>query len=207
MQHAVIIAHPKTRSLTHAAADAYAAEARELGRDVLIRDLYALDFDPRLRESELPSLSGVSPAPDIVAERQLLADVKVFVFVYPFWFNAPPAILKGYVDRVFGMGFGYGPAPGGGTEPLLDGRQLLSFSFSGAPEVWVNDTGALKSLMAIFDAHLARMCGLELLDHIHTGGIAPNMTEEAVDAVLDRVREATRTLFRPGGGSSALDLA
>jgi NAD(P)H dehydrogenase (quinone) len=206
MQHAVIIAHPKTQSLTHAAADAYAAEIRTLGHEALIRDLYAMDFDPRLQASELPSLSGVSPAQDIVAERRLLADVEVFVFVYPFWFNAPPAILKGYVDRVFGMGFGYGPAPGGGTEPLLDGRQLLSFSFSGAPEVWVNDTGALKSLMAIFDSHVARMCGLELVDHVHTGGIAPNMTEEAVTSVLDSVQETARTLFPAGGLRSALDL-
>lgn len=206
MKHAVIVAHPSRRSLTHAAAEAYASEIQGLGHRPLVRDLYAMNFDPRLQAGELPTQSGATPAADIVAERALLEDVKVFVLVYPFWFNAPPAILKGYVDRVFCLGFGFGPTPGG-TEPLLEGRQLLTFSFSGAPEHWVQDTGALRALMSLFDGHLARMCGLELVDHIHTGGIAPNMTEEAVAMILGSVREAARTLFGPNAAWSAGQLA
>jgi NAD(P)H dehydrogenase (quinone) len=195
MKHAVIIAHPNPLSLTQSAGRAYADAARALGDDVVIRDLYAMDFDPRLQAAEIPGLELPQPGPDVVEERALLKDVDVFALVYPFWFNAAPAILKGYVDRVFSMGFGYAPALGGGTETLLDGRRLISFSFSGAPEQWVQTTGALKALMTVFDRHVAEMCGLELVDHIHTGAIAPNITEEAGEAILARVREAVSTLF------------
>ena len=196
MKHAVIIAHPNPRSLTHAVGEAYAVAARALGHQVLVRDLYAIDFDPRLRDAEIPHLSAPTPGADVVAERAELADVDVFAFIYPFWFNAPPAILKGYVDRVFCMGFGYGPALGG-TEPLLEGRQLISFTLSGAPDQWVQDTGALTGLVSMFDSHFARMCGLRLVDHVHTGGIAPNMTEEAVQDVRNRVADAVSRRFGP----------
>jgi NAD(P)H dehydrogenase (quinone) len=206
MKHAVVIAHPNSYSLTRSAAEAYAEAARALGHGVLVRDLYAMKFDPLLRAEEIPQLTPPTPGPDVAAERAVLADVDVFAFVYPFWFNAPPAILKGYVDRVFGMGFGYAPVLGGGTEPLLEGRRLISFSFSGAPEQWVQQTGALRALMSIFDGHLAQMCGLELVDHIHTGGVAPNMTEEAVAEILARVRETVSTLFGADALRTVADL-
>lgn len=198
MKHAVIIAHPNPRSLTHSVGEAYAVAARALGHDALIRDLYAIDFDPRLRDAEIPHLAAPTPGADVVAEREALADADVFAFVYPLWFNAPPAILKGYVDRVFSMGFGYGWTPAG-TEPLLDGRRLVSFTFSGAPDQWVQDTGALTGL-SMFDSHVARVCGLQLLDHVHTGGVVPNMTPEAVQDVLGRVADAVARLFGAGAG-------
>jgi NAD(P)H dehydrogenase (quinone) len=204
MKHAVVIAHPDGRSLTHSAANAYLEAARGLRHEVVVRDLYAMDFDPRLQAAEIPGRTPPTPAADVVAERALLAGVDVFAFVYPFWFNAPPAILKGYVDRVFCMGFGFAPGPGC-NEPLLEGRSLISFSFSGAPEQWVQDTGALPALKTLFDRHLAQMCGLVVLDHIHTGGIPQNMTEDAGDAVLATVREAVARQFGPDA-SRAEDL-
>jgi len=194
MKHAVVIAHPKAESLTCAAAAAYAEAARALGHEVIVRDLYRMGFDPCLKASEIPTETGARFEPDVVAERAALADVDVFCFVYPLWFNAPPAILKGYLDRVFSMGFGFGPALGG-TEPLLDGKKLISFSFSGAPEEWVRDTGAFQALTTLLDRHVAGVCGLQILDHVHTGGIVPQMGEEAAGAVLEKVREAVRKSF------------
>ena len=205
MKHAVIVAHPNHRSLTRSAGDAYIEAARAIGHEALIRDLYVMGFDPRLRSEEIPQEEPPTPGADVLAERTLLAHVDVFAFVYPFWFNAPPAILKGYVDRVFSMGFGYAPAFGG-TEPLLTGRQLISFSFSGAPDQWVAATGALTGLVSMFDSHVARMCGLEVADHVHTGGITPNMTEEAVETVLAHVRETVAARFGPQAIRSAADL-
>jgi NAD(P)H dehydrogenase (quinone) len=194
MKHAVIVAHPDAHSLTRSIAGAYETSVRALGQQLVVRDLYSMGFDPCLKAREIPRSADLWFAADVVAERRLLADVDVFCLVYPLWFNAPPAILKGYVDRVFSMGFGYEPGRGG-TEPLLDGKKLISFSLSGAPEHWVRDTGALQALMTLFDRHLCAMCGLQLVDHVHTGGIVDNMTQEAVDEVLASVGRAVDAHF------------
>jgi len=196
MQHAVILAHPKPTSFCAALARACVEHLRATNHRAVLRDLYALDFDPRLKADELPTAKGAVPAADVVFERKLLAPVKSLIFIYPFWFNAPPAILKGYVDRVFGMGFGYGPVAGG-TEPLLADKSLLSFSTSGAPEHWVDNTGALKALTTVFDYHLQGVCGLRVIDHKHFGGVVPNMTEESGSDIMDQARARLDELFAP----------
>lgn len=194
MKHAIIVAHPNLRSLACAVAETYAKSVEKLGHEAVLRDLYRLDFDPCLKAEEIPGPAGYQFGADVVAERRLIADADVFVLVYPFWFNAPPAILKGYIDRVFSMGFGYEPGLGG-TEPLLDGRKLISFSSSGAPDDWVRDTGAMSALIALFDRHLSAVCGLNMIDHVHSGGIVSDITEEAVQEILDRVRRAVDVHF------------
>jgi len=196
MKHAVILAHPKPTSFCAAIARTCVEHLRATDHEVVERDLYALDFDPRLKAEEMPTVHGAVPAADVVAERQVLAGVKSFILVYPFWFNAPPAILKGYVDRVLGMGFGYASISGR-MEGLLGGATLTSFSTSGAPEHWVNSTGALKALMTVFDLHLCGVCGLRLLEHKHFGDIVSNMTEESAADVLEQVRQTLDAVFEP----------
>lgn len=196
MKHAVILAHPNPESFTAAVARAYAEALKGFGETVIVRDLYAMGFDPCLKAGEIPGPKGYAPGVDVAAERALLADVNVFALIYPFWFNAPPAILKGYVDRVFSMGFGYRPVFGG-TEPALEGRQLISFTSSGAPDAWVWKTGALDALGDLFDGHVASVCGMTVVDHLHFGGIVEGITQEAFDGIMDDVRAAAKRRFGP----------
>lgn len=194
MKHAVIIAHPNPDSLTCSVAQAYVRDVEALGQQTVTRDLYRIGFDPCLKASEIPKPSGYQFGADVVAERKALADADVFAFFYPLWFNAPPAILKGYVDRVMSMGFGYEPGMGG-TETLLDGKRMISFTTSGAPDHWMTETGALQALLALFDRHVSRMCGLQMVDHVHVGGIVSGITAEAYEDIVKGVRRAVAAQF------------
>ena len=194
MKHAVIAAHPDPKSFTLAVARAYCDAVKAKGDEADLRDLYAMDFDPRLKASEIPGRDGFAPAADVKAERARLADAGVFAFVYPFWINAPPAILKGYIDRVFGMGFAYGPK-GSAGQPLLAGRKMISFTSSGAPTDWVQKTGAWEAERVLFDKHLSALSGIEVVDHIHFGGIVPGIRADVVKQHLDEVRAAVAKYF------------
>lgn len=198
MKHALIIAHPNPKSFTQAMASAYADALRGQGQEPLVRDLYGMDFDPRLRAEEIPGPGGFTPGRDVAAERDLLTDVGAFAFFYPVWFNAPPAILKGYLDRVFGMGFGYGMGQGGNT-PLLTGRSMISFSSSGAPKHWMVETGAWDAMRKLFDEHVGAVTGLAVLDHLHFGAIVPQITGEAVASCAEEVRRAAERHFGRAG--------
>ena len=194
MKHAVIVGHPREDSFTLTMAKEYCNVVWGRGQQPILRDLYRMDFDPCLKAEELPG-PGFAPAADVCAERALIGDAQVFTFIYPLWFNTPPAIVKGYIDRVFGMGFGYGPVSGGGNQPLLSGRKMLSFTSSGAPTEWLQESGAWSAIRDLVDGHLATVCGLSVLDHINFGGVIPTMVPEAVEACADRVRTAVTELF------------
>jgi NAD(P)H dehydrogenase (quinone) len=196
MKHAVIVAHPSPDSFNLTMARAYQTAVEGVGGEVVLRDLYRIGFDPRLADAEIPRPKGFTPAADVLAERALIGDAQVFVFVYPLWFNSPPAMLKGYVERVFGMGFGYGRgADDAGPGPLLRGRMMLSISSSGAPRDWVVETGAWSAVRKLFDEHFASVCGLSVLDHLHFGEITPGITADAVDGCAAQVDAMVQARF------------
>ena len=194
MKHAIIFAHPNTSSFTGSVAGVYARAVQSLGHDVVVRDLYRMGFDPCLKPGEIPSEKPYGPEPDVVAERDMLKDVDVFVLVYPLWLYAPPAIMKGYMERVFGFGFAYG-ADGHSYNPLLSGRKLISFSSSGSPFAWVQQTGAFDAVRTLFDRYFADLCGMTVLDHVHFGPMRPGASVVYVQARLEEVRSTAVKFF------------
>lgn len=194
MKHCVILAHPNPKSFNATIANAYCKAAVARGHEARLRDLYAMDFDPRLKASEIPGPKGFKPAKDVQDERKFLAQADVFVFVYPFWINAAPAILKGYMDRVFGMGFAYKPGKGG-IEPMLKGKKMISFTSSGAPIEWVKKTGAWDAGRKLFDEHAGMITGMEVVDHIHFGNVVPGMRADVVERYVGMVEKAVAKYF------------
>lgn len=191
MKHAVIVGHPDPESFTLSVARTYAAAVERLGHATLLRDLYRMDFDPRLKAEEVRD----TPAEDALAERAMLADADVFTFVYPLWFNTPPAIVKGYVERVFGAGFGYDRQIQGGQGPRLAGRRLLSFTSSGSSRAWLEEQGAWLSLRMLFDDYLARLCGLEVVDHVHFACVTHDLEPRWVEENLAQAEARVAALF------------
>jgi NAD(P)H dehydrogenase (quinone) len=202
VKHAIIVAHPNLESFNLTMARAYQAAAQRSGGQAVLRDLYRIGFDPRLADGEIPRPGGFAPAEDVKAERALIGDADVFVFVYPLWFNGPPAMMKGYVERVFGMGFGYG-AGQTGAEPLLRGRMMVSISSSGAPKDWMVETGAWQAVRKLFDEHFSAVCGLSVVDHLHFGEIVPGITAEAVKSCAAEVEAMVDAHFGPPRQPSA----
>lgn len=196
MKAVIILAHPGRQSLNASIARACVDSLKAQGRTVELRDLYALDFDPRLKAEEIVGTKSHPVLPDVAEERRILSGADLYVFVYPLWFNGPPAILKGYVDRVFGMGFGFEPVFGG-TEPMLGGKRLLSFTTSGAPDHWVRETHVMNDLQRLFDHHVCLTTGMTLVDHVHFGGVIQGIRPDVVDEMLMRVDQIIRHINEP----------
>jgi NAD(P)H dehydrogenase (quinone) len=196
MKHALIIAHPKSESFTVAAAHVYRAACEALGHQTVTRDLYRVGFAPCLKAEEMPGPDGFAPAADVLAERALIGDCNVFAFFYPLWLNAPPAMLKGYMERVFGFGFAYG-GDGHSYDPLLPGRRTISFTSSGAPLGWIKQIGSLDALCVLFDDYFAKLCGMTSLDHVHFGGMKGGASSVFVEARLNEVRKTVIQQFGP----------
>jgi len=187
MKHVVIAAHPNPTSFTMTMAQAYLEVAAKAGHEAVLRDLYRMKFNPVMPLHELPWAEDAYRDPVVEAEHRLLANADVFVFVYPFWFNAPPAILKGYMERIFCADFAYKPTSHG-NEPLLGGRSMCSFTSSGAPNDWLIKTGGLDSSRKLFDEHFAAVCGLKIADHVHFGGITPGIRPDVVDKHVAQIQ-------------------
>lgn len=203
MKHAVILGHPSGHSFNAAIAQRYIDTAHALGHETVFRDLYEIQYEPRLSHGEMPKAGGFAPCADVVRERAFIGDADVFAFVYPLWFNTPPAIVSGYIQRVFGMGFGFTPRQHGGNQPLLTGRRLITITTSGAPTQWLVREGAWEALNTLFDSHLADMCGLETAEHLHFGPVTSGMRTDVAEEYLHCTEDAVRRLVRMNPGAAA----
>lgn len=196
-KHAVIVCHPDTDSFTMSVARAYCAEVEARGQVAILRDLYRMRFDPVLQSAERLPAEPFTPAPDIAAELDAIGGSSAFILIYPLWFGTPPAMLKGYIERVFGAGFSHAMQmrhhhkP---THPLLGGKQLLSFSSSGSSKAWLTDQKAWVSLQTIFDGYLARAFWMDTPEHVHFGEIVEGMDPRSVEEHLLKVKAQAASL-------------
>jgi NAD(P)H dehydrogenase (quinone) len=136
MQISVILAHPDKNSFNHAIAHAAAQQLQHDGHAVCMHDLYAEAFDPILPLEEIPR-NAVLPE-FVKAHCREISEADGIIIVHPNWWGQPPAILKGWVDRVLRPGVAYefieGDSGGGVPQKLLKIRAALVFNTSNTPD-------------------------------------------------------------------------
>jgi NAD(P)H dehydrogenase (quinone) len=135
MHISVIVAHPNSNSFNHAIAQAAVTQLRENGHRVVFHDLYAEKFDPILPSHEIPR---DTPLPqDVEAHCREISSADGIILVHPNWWGQPPAILKGWIDRILRPGVAYEFLEGDGGEGipvgLLKAEAALIFNTSNTP--------------------------------------------------------------------------
>ena len=189
--HLVVLGHPGPDSFNAAIANRYVEAIRAVHQDAVLRDLYALGFDPLLKEAERTSNGADGTSSEIQVELDLLRQCDVLTFVYPLWFGMPPAIIKGYIDRVLGTGFrvdDLAQSPKG----VLRGKQLAVITTSGSRLTWLEEHGMWVSLRQSFDEYLKTVFGFAQCNHYHADSIVDDLSAADGERVLFEVGEFAR---------------
>ena len=146
MKVLIVHAHPEPQSFNAALTNAAAAALRDKGHVVTVSDLYADRFDPvagrhdflqsadpgrfHYQSEQAHAATTGSFAPDLAREQTRLLSADLLVLQFPLWWGAPPAILKGWLDRVLAYGIAY-----------VDGRRFASGLFKGRRAIMSVTTG------------------------------------------------------------------
>ncbi|MGF7117073.1 NAD(P)H-dependent oxidoreductase [Methanobacterium oryzae] len=105
MKILLILGHPTPGSFNHAIADSAIQTLENNGHEVIFHDLYAEKFDPIILSGEIPKKADLEPL--IEKHCKELAETNGIIIVHPNWWGQPPAILKGWIDRVIRAGVAY----------------------------------------------------------------------------------------------------
>ena len=131
----IIVANPGSTSFSHAMADVAQQTLVQRGYQIAFHDLYAEKFDPVQPTGEMANT--VSADSDVEQHCAELARADLILIFHPNWWGQPPAILKGWVDRVFRLGTAYAYPPGVGPQGvpvgMLRARHALVFNTSNTP--------------------------------------------------------------------------
>lgn len=133
----LLLAHPRSGSFNHALAHAAREQLEADGHRVVFHDLHAERFDPVIPPDESARAAVLPPA--VAAHCADLAAAEGVVVVHPNWWGQPPAVLKGWIDRVVRPGVAYeflaGDSGEGVPRGLLKARTAVVLNTSNtAPE-------------------------------------------------------------------------
>lgn len=189
--HLVVLGHPGSNSFNAAIAGRYVDAVRATHQDAVLRDLYALGFDPLLTETERTANGVAGASSDIQAEINVLEQCDILTFVYPLWFGMPPAIITGYIDRVLGAGFRVDDL-NRSPEGMLRGKRLAVITTSGSKLTWLEEHGIWVSLRQSFDEYLKTVFGFARCDHYHADSVVNDLSSADAERILFEVGEFAR---------------
>jgi putative NADPH-quinone reductase len=186
----VVNGHQRQGSFCHAIATTAIEELKKLGHEVVYHDLYAEHFDPILYDKEIPKDAPLDAVVDRHCREVAAADG--YLVVHPNWWAMPPAILKGWLDRVWRQGVVYQFGPNG-VIPQLRGKRAVVFTTSNTPR---EDELRLfgDPLENLWKACVFNFCGVD--DFLRRNFEPIIMSTPAQrQAWLDEVRTIVRTRF------------
>lgn len=190
MRSLVIYAHLNPFSFNHAIKEEVVRLLKEMEHEVKVSDLYEMDFKAVLKPEDLNLMYSGSVAADVKVEQEKITWAERLILVYPIWWTGFPAILKGYIDRVFSYGFAYSFDEKGRIQ-LLKSKRALLISTHGQSEMIYHDR-MYTSIRDTQDIGVFEFCGIEA-QHVFFPGIMDSSDELRQD-YLDSLKDAIANL-------------
>ncbi|WP_051904289.1 NAD(P)H-dependent oxidoreductase [Neorhizobium vignae] len=150
MKVLIVFAHPEPTSFCAALRQEAVETIGAAGQEVIVSDLYAESFNPvagrrdfletadaarfHYQSEQLHAAQIAGFSDEIVREHRRVEEADAIVFLFPLWWGGPPAILKGWIDRVLAYGFAY-----------VDGARFETGLFSGKRSLLCVTTGGTRA--------------------------------------------------------------
>jgi putative NADPH-quinone reductase len=197
MNISIILAHPNPGSFNHAIADTAVDALRRSGHEVMLHDLCQEQFPPLLSTAELQKDAEFDPI--IARHCEEIASADGIIVVHPNWWGMPPAILKGWIDRVLRPEVAYrfleGDQGEGVPVGLLKAKAAIIFNTANTPDERERKMfgDPLETLWkkCIFD-----LCGVKNVQR-RTFSVVVTSTRQQRTEWLAEVRETVTRCFPP----------
>ena len=197
MRHLLVLAHPNPESFCSAVAQTLKSTLESQNHSVELRDLYRPLFQPTLQLQELQSSLD---DPELLAERDSILWADHLIFVFPVWWYDRPALLKGWIDRVFSYGFAYTVEQGRGRGLLAPRKASVVATFGSAREdVESLSPEAVDWVMGAMLQGTLGYCGLEPVGRyplFAVGKLEQNQGQELLQELASSVLASLKVLDR-----------
>jgi NAD(P)H dehydrogenase (quinone) len=199
MKNLIVYAHPNSGSLNHFFKQTVLESLQESGEEIAVRDLNEINFNPVLSLDDMNGQRMGTVADDVQTEQDFITWADRIIFIYPIWWTGMPAIMKGYIDRVFSYGFAY-RYDQGVQKGLLTGKKTIIINSHGKSNAEYEAMGMDKALILTSDTGIFTYSGLEIQQHFYF--------DKADRASADNISDwesQIQTIFKFIGKESVLD--
>ncbi len=201
MKTLIVYAHPRKESFCQGILETAIATLTANGHEVKVRDLCEMGFDPVLKAEETIHIKNgefirdlKEPLADVKVEQELIIEADLLLYIFPIWWNSMPAIMKGYVDRVFSHGFFYNMD--GSPDPQLIDKQAYMISTTGQPQESSDSNGLNDAIRRLSSEWMfSDNNGTKLVGHDIYGSV-PYLEKEKLNTILKNVETNLSQLIK-----------
>ncbi|MFD0959683.1 NAD(P)H-dependent oxidoreductase [Paenibacillus chungangensis] len=193
MKTLVIYTHPNHESLNYAFLQKTLQGMKENPyiQEVKVLDLYAEQFNPSLVFNKEKKRRDLHLEPELEKYREQITWADKLVFIYPIWWGRPPAMLLGYIDRLFATNFAYRYTGGTMPEGLLKGKSVVCISTMQGPPLytlyWLYNSHKVLMRKALF-----QFVGMKKVKFFEFGSMEKKNGKQAEK--LDKIYRYFKTL-------------
>ena len=210
----IVFAHPEPASFNAALKDVSVRELERMGHNVVVSDLYRMGWNPALGPSDFEgeradadyldlsreqehAFATNGHSEDVKAEQAKVAAADVVLFHFPVWWFSMPAIVKGWVDRVFSRGFAYATGRKYETGHFKGKRAMLCITTGTAGTLYEPNgiDGDLHHVLWPIHNGILAYTGFTVLPPF-AAWMPARVTAEARQAYLDAFAERLRSIER-----------
>ncbi|MWA13104.1 NAD(P)H oxidoreductase [Streptomyces sp. BA2] len=187
MPHVLLVTgHPRNDSLTAQLARHAQERLTREGHTVDLLDLHAEGFDPRMTEADEPDWADRDKtySDEVHAHMRRVQAADTIIVVFPLWWFGPPALVKGWIDRVWNHGFAYGR-----SRPRLAGKRMLWMSLVSYGREQFAELGWDETVTRTLRVGISEFCGIGdasvhfVYDSLNAGEAAFKETDAALDGL------------------------
>lgn len=157
-----------------------------------VRDLYGMDFNPVLSKKDWSVISKKEFPKEIEKERELIKNADTVVFIYPVWWSGAPAMLKGYIDRVFSPGSAFN-VKNTKMHYSIKYKNTIVINTMAMNERTFKETGADDAFKLIYDDMLFSSFGLKVKEHKYFYSLY-NENENVLRSYLEEVEKIANSI-------------
>jgi NAD(P)H dehydrogenase (quinone) len=190
MKYLIVYAHPKPESFNHAILETISEELRKSNKDFQVIDLYKIGFNAVLSAEDLAAIQNGEVPHDIKTEQDYISSADTLIFIFPIWWSSMPAILKGYIDRVFSLKFAY-DITADRVIGLLKGKKAFLLSTTGASKEDYDKMGAFQMMNMSMDMAIFQFSGMEVIGHKYFSAV-PYVSDQDRKQMLEELRQLVR---------------
>jgi NAD(P)H dehydrogenase (quinone) len=209
----IIHAHHEEKSFCTALKNTAADELKKLNHTVVVSDLYAMGFNPvssradfkaeanrdylKYQQEQANAFQNNLYADDIKAEMEKFLAADLVIFNFPLWWFSVPAILKGWVDRVFAMGFAYGSGKGVYDNGAFKGKKAMLCFTTGGPQQAYGQSGKngeMETVLFHIQHGMFYFVGMDVLPPFIAYSPA-RLTDDERKTILENYAKRLETIF------------
>lgn len=195
MKATIVFAQPGNNSFAHEILHKVTASLDKAGISYNLRDLYKLNFNPVLTTADMQRITEGNVTDDIGEEQHIVTDADLLVMVYPIWWWSQPAILKGWIDRVFTNNFAF-RYEANGPVGLLTNKQAVVLTCTNESDAELRQNGFDTLIKKQIVDGILSFSGFKQVLHHNFAGVNEK-TRQKLITQLDEVERILSKLAIP----------